>query len=664
MLVNIDTMTTQVAEFQRLCKNMPKALKLWQAYEDLKGKIEGLLETIPLLQFLSNKAMRPRHWAAVEESTGFKFDIESETFKVGNLLEANLLVVAEDIEEISGGATKELNVETKLQEIEEMWCDKVFSLSGYKSRNGVFILKGGETAELQELLEESLMNLGGMASSRYALPFKEDVDLWLAKLGETTEVIERWLYLQMLWMNLEAVFTGGDIAKQLPQDSKRFVNIDKMWVKLMSKAFETRNVVNLCYNNDMLKYLEPLIEGLETCQKSLASYLESKRALFPRFYFVSDPVLLEILSQGSDPPAIQPYFQACFDSIDWVDFDEVNKKHIIQINAQIGNCAEIVELSQVVVAEGNIEEWLDRVEKEMQDSVHAIARQASVDCMVMPIQTFAGSCCSQIALMGVQMQWTFDAQEGIAKSKADKTAMSTAQKKISSLMMDLCVMTTDDTLDKRDRTNIETLITIQVHNKDIFDALFKQKLKDPTDFAWMQQLRFYYKLDEDDAFAECCDRSFAYCHEFLGCTERLVITPLTDRCYVTLTQALGMIKGGAPAGPAGTGKTETTKDLARGLGKYCVVTNCGPEMDIGATGKIYKGIAMCGAWGCFDEFNRIDLEVLSVCAQQIACVLSAIRDKKSMFQFLDGQTLGLNPLCGYFITMNPGYAGRQELLRT
>lgn len=661
VLNNIDTMTNQVAEFQRLCKNMPKALKTWQAYEDLKVKIEGLLETIPLLQFLSNKAMRPRHWEAVEESTGAKFDIESETFKVGNLLEANLLGVAEDIEEISGGASKELNVEQKLQEIEEMWSDKVFTFAGYKSRNGVFILKGGETAELQEMLEESLMNLGGMASSRYALPFKEDVDLWLAKLGETTEVIERWLYLQMLWMNLEAVFTGGDIAKQLPQDSKRFVNIDKSWVKLMSKAFETRNVVGLCYANDMLKFLEPLIEGLETCQKSLASYLESKRALFPRFYFVSDPVLLEILSQGSDPPAIQPYFQACFDSIDWVDFDEVNKKHIIQINAQIGSCAEIVELSQVVVAEGNIEEWLARVEKEMQDTLHNIARQAAVDCMVQDIQTFSGGYCSQTCLMGLQMQWTFDAQDGISKAKSDKQAMGLAAKKITALMTDLCVMTTNDTLDKRDRTNIETLITIQVHNKDIFDALFKQKLKDPTDFAWMQQLRFYYKTDEDDAFAECCDRSFAYCHEFLGCTERLVITPLTDRCYVTLTQALGMIKGGAPAGPAGTGKTETTKDLARGLGKYCVVTNCGPEMDIRATGKIYKGIAMCGAWGCFDEFNRIDLEVLSVCAQQIACVLSAIREKKSMFQFLDGQTLGLNPLCGYFITMNPGYAGRQEL---
>lgn len=669
VLDNIEMMTKQVEDFQRLCKNMPKALKSWQAYDDLRVKIEGLIETVPLLQFLSNPAMRDRHWEEVERLTDTKFDMAEETFKVGHLLDPKdengnlmLLKAQEDIEEVSQGASKELNVEMKLREIEEQWTDMSFNFSGYKSRNGVFILRGGEVAEMQEILEESLMNLGGMASSRYALPFKEDVDLWLAKLSESSEVIEQWLYLQMLWMNLEAVFTGGDIAKQLPQDSKRFGSIDKAWVKLMGKAFETRNVVGLCYGNDMLEFLAPLIEGLETCQKSLASYLETKRALFPRFYFVSDPVLLEILSQGSDPPAIQPYFQACFDSVDWVDFDETNKKHIIQINAEVGaGTSEIVEFYEVVVAEGNIEDWLSKVEGEMQNSLRNITRQAAVDCMVMPIEEFAGACCAQICLMGVQMQWTADAQDGITKARSDKTAMATAQKKISKLMLDLCVMTTDDNLNKRDRRNIETLITIQVHNKDIFDALYKQKLKDPTDFAWMQQLRFYFKELEDDAFSECCDRSFLYCHEFLGCTERLVITPLTDRCYVTLTQALGMIKGGAPAGPAGTGKTETTKDLARALGKYCVVTNCGPEMDIRATGKIYKGIAMCGAWGCFDEFNRIDLEVLSVCAQQIACVLSAIRDGKSSFVFLDGQSLGLNPLCGYFITMNPGYAGRQEL---
>jgi dynein heavy chain 1 len=223
------------------------------------------------------------------------------------------------------------------------------------------------------------------------------------------------------------------------------------------------------------------------------------------------------------------------------------------------------------------------------------------------------------------------------------------------------------------RKKCEQLLTEMVYQRDVLRALIDDSIISITDFQWLYHLRFYWKKStshdgngssnqpQQQLSIKISNAIFNYGFEYLGIGERLVQTPLTDRCYLTLTQALHYRLGGNPFGPAGTGKTESVKMLGSQLGRFVIVFNCDSSFDYTAMSRIFAGLCQVGAWGCFDEFNRLEERILSAVSQQILTIQRGLQLHQSAIELFPGNQCQLSSNVGIFITMNPGYAGRSNL---
>ncbi|KAL7445854.1 hypothetical protein ACHAXM_010428 [Skeletonema potamos] len=663
------------------------AMKGWQVYRDIDESLAVMATVLPLVHDLHSDAIRTRHWAALARVCNVKtVDPTDPQFTLNDMLTLQLHRHKEGIEEIVETAMKELKIENKLSEIEGVWAAMQLDYVAHKNTDMYVPRPSEEVVESMEAHQMELQGIYGMG--KFMEYFKDRVVKWQSDLRIVDDTLRMWMTVSRAWASLESIFlASADIRSQLPEDTKRFEGINSDFRELMKEAVLEVNCVKVCSVEGRCKTLKGMREKLEMCQKSLHEYLDIKKKIFPRFYFVSSVALLDMLANGTNPPKIMPYLGDCYDALANLKFVtlEDGRQSDKTVHTMIAKDGEEVSLHEDFTMEGEVEAYLNRLTESMRKSLKVILSDAVEKAVNWEIDTprheWLFDYPAQLCITGTQIYWTDETQLALEEYEGGQEDAVKRYLQVCNNRLSALIQLVLGELSASDRTKIISLITMDVHSRDVVDRLIAQKTEGPNAFAWQQQLRFEWDQPSLDVNVKICDFSCKYFYEWVGNTGRLVITPLTDRCYITLTMALKLYLGGAPAGPAGTGKTETTKDLARALAIPCYVFNCSDQMNFQSIADIFRGLAQTGAWGCFDEFNRIPIEVLSVVATQVKTIQDAIvkfsapenREKEfrsapagtppvkvGYFDFM-GDTISLIPTCGFWITMNPGYAGRTEL---
>ena len=622
----------------------------------LLQEIERNQMIIPVLKYVRGDIFSDKHWVEMYSLLGMQSK-KIDHLVFGDFLRVKDRVVAreKELQELNSRAAGEVVIREALNELDVWEVEAKFTFTEHQTSAGDKLPLIKDWKDILNKVGDNQVLLQSIKGSPYFNNFGDRAVMWERKLTDLDDVLHSLNTAQRKWVYLEPYKEQMKIKQNQASGfnyREVFKRIDDDFRLIMNDAVRDSRVTSILRIASIKSILSSMLEKLEKCQKSLNDFLEEKRSSFPRFYFIGDDDLLQILGQATKPAVIQTHLKKLFAGIHTVDFDKEGK-HIITMNSLQG---EKVALKNSIQISSEVEGWMSQLAKEMKNTLKELLKEClqdgrkndgSLDPLKYP---------SQILNLAEAIQFSEKCEEAIKSNKLKKLSAELKSQLESYTSVEL----DDDS--KVLQLKLKSLVLDLIHYIEIVDDLDENNVRNADNWLWQKQLRFYQSKGGQTKI-KMVDAEFDYTFEYQGNALKLVHTPVTDKCWLTLTQAMKMGLGGNPYGPAGTGKTEAVKALGGLFGRQVLVFNCDEGIDIKSMGRIFIGLVKSGAWGCFDEFNRLEEMTLSAVSMQIQPIQTALKQNLGSVILLDKET-SLDPNSGIFVTMNPagkGYGGRQKL---
>ncbi|CEP64483.1 dynein heavy chain LALA0_S11e05182g [Lachancea lanzarotensis] len=604
------------------------------------------------LQEIKECQLKARHWSSLLRDRDNSDDsdkiIDAESLTLNDVLQ--LVSSCGILEQVLHEARSEAVLESSLETIESHWKNTKFKR--YQHLAGLMLVK--EWKVLFELVEDDLDTLRSMKSSAHYKHFDDLCQNWGRKLNSLASIFKDWAEAQRLWLYLQAALSTRQDSI-LRSEWSKFEVLSSDFAFLVSRVFESNVASDVLIVKDFHKLLRSILESLKRIMNSLNNYLDIQREHFPRLYFLGNEDLLQLMGASQNLEQASLSFNKLYMGVSSLCCKGQAITGVLSREGELLHFETALEIGHYSEMKDWLLEFDSRLKSSVLEATESCLTQLQAGGLKVLALTFE-NCLFQAALLSLQIWWTTEIEKQL-KYMEFKTIGEDIDGVIHHLTSK-AQATNDDLCRKK----AENLIIECIHLKSSLTIL-KECDRMTASSVWKDTFKYYYCAKAPISHRmeiKVGISSFFHGLEYIGVPERLIYTPLLSNCFTAMTHALSQKKGCSPFGPAGTGKTETVKALGQNMGRMVLVFNCDDSFDFQSLGRLLFGIAQLGAWGCFDEFNRMDESIMSAVSSQIGELQDALFQKEKRISVL-GKSALLHENAGVFITMNHGYKGRHNL---
>ena len=650
--VNPSEFSGEIEGFKDAALRARKALPNNSVAEQLDTAINDVANLLPAINDLKNKHFNNDHRAHIEGILGTNI-FSSDHFTIEQLFNIHTYNYVDQIHTISVQATNEKRLLDIMNEVSKTIDALQFGVHTSKWQKSSYELS--EFDEVITTLDDAMASIDSILASQYVAPLRVTAESWKRNLRQMLHIVKCLEYVQEKWCFISSIFPSG--IRPSPQEFRELSSIEKIWRVLSSKINDDPSVLRICLMNQTSPDVESAKESIQKLLKSVQNELDNKRANYPRFFFISNNQLLNIITHSKDPNCILKILPQITDGVSTAILELDNR--VPCITGVSNNSGELLELRPVKFR-SSIDMWLSNIEEITKRTIKNEFKSSKQSAAEMTLQGWIKSSISQITKMISHVDWTSRIKLAFQATNVEDaltTLYNETNKVISNYSQELCL----------ENTSVEALrlsaqIALSIYHRDKTQLFIKEEVSNENDYQWFKQPKFTYNDQTKDITVTIGNYSFIYDNEFSDCSSRTIVSVDSDMAFLTISAAIKHFFGAAIFGEAESGKTETLKEIARTLGVFCYIVNCTNMSTIEQISRTFKGAVTSNSWICYKNIDLIPITASSILTDYIRTVHNFAASGQRKCDLL-GTEIQCPQQMGVFITYNTGSKPISESLQ-